>query len=72
MTEGETFEEAEQNAREAISLYLESLQHRGLPLPSKTGNVVATRYSLVPRTIAPWLFPGTTAATAARVLGRQL
>jgi antitoxin HicB len=32
-TEGDTFEEAEQNAREAISLYLESLQHRGLPLP---------------------------------------
>jgi predicted RNase H-like HicB family nuclease len=33
VTEGDTFEEAEQNAREAISLYLESLQHRGLPLP---------------------------------------
>ena len=33
VTEGDTFEEAERNAREAISLYLESLQHRGLPLP---------------------------------------
>ena len=36
VTEGDTFEEAEQNAREAISLYLGSLQRRGLPLPDAT------------------------------------
>lgn len=33
VTEGDTFEEAEKNAREAITLCLESLQRRGLPLP---------------------------------------
>jgi predicted RNase H-like HicB family nuclease len=33
VTEGDTFEEAEKNAREAISLFVESLQKRGLPLP---------------------------------------
>ncbi|MBI5477295.1 MAG: type II toxin-antitoxin system HicB family antitoxin [Deltaproteobacteria bacterium] len=34
VTEGDTFEEAERNAREAISLYVESLRARGLPIPS--------------------------------------
>ena len=33
VTEGDTFEEAERNAREAITCYLESLRQRGLPLP---------------------------------------
>jgi predicted RNase H-like HicB family nuclease len=31
VTEGDTFEEAERNARAAISLYVESLRARGLP-----------------------------------------
>lgn len=33
VTEGDTFEEAEQNAREAIATYCESLQARNLPIP---------------------------------------
>ncbi len=34
VTEGDTFEEAEQNAREAIGLYLESLRRRGISFPN--------------------------------------
>lgn len=40
VTEGDTFEEAQCNAAEAIELYLESLQDRGLPLPDDAGTVV--------------------------------
>ena len=40
VTEGDTFEEAERNAREAISLYLESLQARGLPVPDDRETVL--------------------------------
>lgn len=40
ITEGDTFEEAEQNAREAILLYLESLQARGIPLPDDRDTVL--------------------------------
>jgi predicted RNase H-like HicB family nuclease len=32
-SQGETIAEAARNAREAVALYLESLQDRGLPLP---------------------------------------
>lgn len=35
ISEGETFEETEQNISEAIELYLETLQDRGLPLPER-------------------------------------
>lgn len=42
MTEGDTFEEAVANAREAITLYLESLRARGLPAPDDAGTVVTT------------------------------
>jgi predicted RNase H-like HicB family nuclease len=40
VTEGDTFEEAEKNAREAIGIYLESLKRRGLPLPSDRETVL--------------------------------
>jgi antitoxin HicB len=40
ITEGDTFEEAERNAREAIGLYLESLQARGIPLPDDRETVL--------------------------------
>jgi predicted RNase H-like HicB family nuclease len=33
VTEGDTMDEALGNAREAISLYVESLEARGLPVP---------------------------------------
>lgn len=32
-TQGDSLEEAERNAHEAIELYLETLQERGLPFP---------------------------------------
>ncbi len=35
LTEGDSFEEAEHNVREAIGLYVESLQERGLPIPDE-------------------------------------
>jgi len=34
VSEGETLKEAEENIHEAIELYLETLEDRGLPLPS--------------------------------------
>lgn len=40
VSEGETFEEAERNIREAISLYLESLRARGLPIPGDRETVL--------------------------------
>ena len=35
VSEGDTFEEAEENIREAIELYLEVLYERGIPLPER-------------------------------------
>ena len=40
VTEGNTFDEAERNACEAIGLYLESLRARGLPAPDDRETVV--------------------------------
>lgn len=40
VTEGDTFEEAEKNAREAVSLYLESLQARNLSVPDDRETVL--------------------------------
>ena len=40
VTEGDTFEEAERNAREAITLYIESLRARGLPVPDDRETVL--------------------------------
>ncbi len=40
ITEGDTFEAAEKNAREAIALYLESLQARNLPVPDDRETVL--------------------------------
>lgn len=35
VSEGDTIEEALENAREAIELYLEGLKERGLPFPTE-------------------------------------
>lgn len=35
ISEGDTLEEAESNIQEAIGLYLETLQERGIPLPER-------------------------------------
>lgn len=35
ISEGDTLEEAEHNIQEAIELYLETLQERGIPLPER-------------------------------------
>lgn len=35
ISEGESLEETEENIKEAISLYLETLVARGIPLPSR-------------------------------------
>ena len=36
ITEGDTFEEALDNVREAIQLYLETLRHLGEPIPEES------------------------------------
>ncbi|MFA5854733.1 MAG: type II toxin-antitoxin system HicB family antitoxin [Candidatus Gracilibacteria bacterium] len=38
ISEGDTFEEAEVNIEEAIDLYLETLEARGLPIPVRNQN----------------------------------
>ncbi len=35
ISEGDTLEEAEKNIQEAIGLYLETLEERGIPLPKR-------------------------------------
>lgn len=35
ISEGETLEEAEENIKEAIGLYLDTLEDQGLPLPNR-------------------------------------
>jgi len=40
VTEGDTLEQARGNAKEAIELYLESLQEDGLPIPPSEHDVV--------------------------------
>lgn len=35
ISEGDTLEEAEKNIQEAIELYLETLEQRGVPLPQR-------------------------------------
>lgn len=35
ISEGDTLEEAEKNIEEAIELYLETLEERGIPLPER-------------------------------------
>ncbi|MDI7266476.1 MAG: type II toxin-antitoxin system HicB family antitoxin [Myxococcota bacterium] len=42
VTEGDSLDEAERNAREAIALYVESLGARGLPVPADRRTVVRT------------------------------
>ncbi len=36
VSEGDTLEEAEKNIQEAIELYLETLEERGVPLPERS------------------------------------
>jgi len=40
ISEGETIEQAEKNIQEAIDLYLETLEERGLPLPERDSKKV--------------------------------
>ena len=40
ISEGDTYEEALTNIKEAIALYLESLQADGLPIPEETHLIV--------------------------------
>ena len=41
ISEGDTFEEAYENIKEAIELYLETLEERGVPLPERNvGRVI--------------------------------
>lgn len=47
-TQGETLEEAERNAAEAIELYLESLIAHGEPIPAETRSFQGTVRVLVP------------------------
>lgn len=35
ISEGDTFEDAESNIQEAVSLYLETLEERGIPIPQR-------------------------------------
>lgn len=44
-TQGDTFEQAEMNARDAIALYIESLQAHGEPIPLE-GETVFKRVSV--------------------------
>jgi len=48
VTEGATLDEARANAREAIELYLESLQDDGLPIPPSQEDVVEPMRVTVP------------------------
>ena len=40
ISEGDTYEDALSNIKEAIALYLESLQEDGLPIPDETHLIV--------------------------------
>ena len=40
VTEGDTFEEAERNVREAIELHLDTLEAHGLPIPDDRETVI--------------------------------
>lgn len=42
ISEGDTLEEAKENIEEAISLYLESLEERGVPLPIRNNEKSVT------------------------------
>ena len=48
VTEGDTFEEAEKNAREAIALHLEALEAKGLPIPDDRETVIKRVTILTP------------------------
>jgi antitoxin HicB len=48
VTYGETLEEAQANAREAIELYLEVMREDGQPIPPPDGDLALPIYQLVP------------------------
>lgn len=50
ITEGDTFEEAERNAREAITVYLESLLMDKEPIPQESG-VISGRITVSRRSL---------------------
>lgn len=58
ISEGDTLEEAEKNIQEAIELYLETLEERGIPLPEREPlkilkmNITIVRVSQPKRTYA--------------------
>ena len=49
VSEGETLEEAELNIKEAIELYVETLEARGLPLPERDLSKVLKMQMIVVR-----------------------
>lgn len=53
VTEGDTFEEAERNAPEAIGAYLESFQARGQPVPDDRKTVLKRDTVSVPVPTSP-------------------
>lgn len=58
ISEGDTLEEAEKNIQEAIELYLETLEERGIPLPHRESarmfkmNITVMRLSQTKKTHA--------------------
>jgi predicted RNase H-like HicB family nuclease len=46
ITEGDSFDEAVENAKEAIALYLESLEDRHLPIPPSDVAVTAVQVTV--------------------------
>ena len=46
VTEGDTFEEAQQMAREAIMLYLETLEEEGDEIPKESDDAVISKVSV--------------------------
>lgn len=50
ITEGDSFEEAEENIQEAIELYLEALEERGIPIPVRSSSKVLRMNVVVTKT----------------------
>ena len=52
VSEGDTLEETQKNIEEAIELYLETLQKRGLPLPERESNkVIRMQITVLPSSV---------------------
>lgn len=46
ISEGDTLEEAQKNIQEAIELYLDTLEDRGIPLPDRPTNMLHTQMAV--------------------------